>query len=96
LSKLRERMMQNQRFLRMKPTVQARILRLNADWKGPGYLIRGMFFKPVSWRRVKKHFARSEESPPYSCFRTPDGKVWWVPYDGFVDGPIARLKGWIK
>lgn len=34
-------------------TVQSRIRKLNPDGLKEGYLVRGLFFEPMSWRRAK-------------------------------------------
>lgn len=41
---------------KFKPTVEARIRRLNpSGYFEEGTRIRGMFYEPISWRRYKKH-----------------------------------------
>lgn len=55
------------------PSVAERIRKLNGDFIEEGSIIRGLFKKPVSWRRAK---IRAECGKATFHHRIPGGDVW--------------------
>lgn len=65
----------------LRPSVAARIAKFQPDGIKPGYIVRGLYRKPLSWRRAKKMLQAGRE--PRGPFRLPDGKV----HEWFRHGP---------
>jgi hypothetical protein len=63
----------------MRAETQARIERLNPDPK-PQFRLRGLWRKPLSWRRAKAQLRAGREL--LSPFRGPDGRR----HDPFYEG----------
>lgn len=89
-----EALMSRPLFLRLTPAVQARVLRLNDSFE-IGHRIRGLFRKPVSWRKTKRWLERSAVCPPWPCFRVPGGSTYDQTMNGPCDVAFARRKGWL-
>jgi len=65
----------------LRPSVAARIAKFQPDGIKPGYIVRGLYRKPLSWRRTKRMMKAGRF--PKDRFRICDGRI----YDPLLMGP---------